>query len=105
MNNRELVITAMLKGCVSNLQKTKETLDNLQEFPMDNDKLRLIEDAIWCICDARDDIKAILPDERRFCRGCHAEVTNTMYCSCGDFELKKECTLSYNEMLDHQKLV
>ena len=25
--------------------------------------------------------------EKRFCKGCLAEVTNTMYCTCGDFDL------------------
>lgn len=60
MNSRELVITAMIKGSISQLQHVKEVLDNLQEFPLDNDKLKLIEDAIWCICDARDDLKAII---------------------------------------------
>lgn len=63
MNSRELVMTAIFKGCIEQLQNVKEKLDNLQEFPLDNDKLKLIEDAIWCICDARDDLKAIIKDE------------------------------------------
>lgn len=35
--------------------------------------------------------------EKRYCKGCHAEVTNTMYCNCGDFDLLKSETLSEEE--------
>ena len=36
--------------------------------------------------------------EKRFCKGCHADVTKTMYCVCGDFNLLKEETLSESEL-------
>ena len=36
--------------------------------------------------------------ERRFCKGCHAEVTDTMHCNCGDFDLLKSETLSEEEL-------
>jgi hypothetical protein len=36
--------------------------------------------------------------ERRFCKGCHADVTKSMYCQCGDFDLLKEETLSEEEL-------
>jgi len=42
-----------------------------------------------------DDI--ILP-EKRFCKGCHADVTGSMYCHCGDFGLLKSETLSEEEL-------
>ena len=45
------------------------------------------------------------PKERRFCKGCRAEVTNTMYCTCGDFDLLKSETFSEEELnkLDNGK--
>jgi hypothetical protein len=36
--------------------------------------------------------------EKRFCKGCHADVTGTMYCHCGDFALLKSETLSEDEL-------
>lgn len=36
--------------------------------------------------------------EKRFCKGCHADVTGTMYCHCGDFTLFKEETLTEEEL-------
>ena len=37
-------------------------------------------------------------EEKRFCKGCHADVTKTMYCFCGDFALLKSETLSEEEL-------
>lgn len=37
-------------------------------------------------------------NEKRYCKGCHADVTGTMYCHCGDFALLKEETLSESEL-------
>ena len=36
--------------------------------------------------------------EKRFCKGCHANVTKSMYCDCGDFDLLKEETLNEDEL-------
>jgi hypothetical protein len=36
--------------------------------------------------------------EKRFCKGCHADVTGSMYCHCGDFQLLKEETLTEEEL-------
>lgn len=36
--------------------------------------------------------------EKRFCKGCHADVTENMYCHCGDFYLSMEETLSEAEL-------
>ena len=41
--------------------------------------------------------------ERRFCKGCLAEVTNGMYCFCGDFDLMKSETLSEKELEEMEK--
>ena len=40
--------------------------------------------------------------EKRYCKGCHADVTNTMYCGCGDFALLKSETLSEEEYKNFQ---
>ena len=42
------------------------------------------------------------PEERRYCKGCHADVTKSMYCSCGDFGLLKSETLSEEELNKHE---
>lgn len=31
-------------------------------------------------------------DNRRYCKGCHADVTDTMFCYCGEFPLNEEST-------------
>lgn len=38
------------------------------------------------------------PAEKRFCKGCHADVSGSMYCHCGDFGLLKSETLSETEL-------
>jgi hypothetical protein len=40
------------------------------------------------------------PEEKRYCKGCHADVTKSMYCHCGDFGLLKSETLSETELND-----
>lgn len=37
---------------------------------------------------------------KRFCKGCHAEVTNTMFCYCGEFPLTEDGTLTENDLLE-----
>jgi hypothetical protein len=37
--------------------------------------------------------------KKRFCKGCQADVTDTMFCYCGEFPLSKEETLSESELL------
>lgn len=39
---------------------------------------------------------------KRFCKGCQADVTETMYCHCGDFGLLKSETLSEEELKEKQ---
>lgn len=36
--------------------------------------------------------------ERRYCKGCYADVTKDMMCFCGEFSLTKESTLSEEDM-------
>ena len=38
----------------------------------------------------------------RYCKGCYADVTKSMYCHCGDFGLKLSETLSEAELLKKQ---
>ena len=35
----------------------------------------------------------------RYCKGCHADVTETMYCHCGDFPLNKVSTEFQEEII------
>lgn len=42
-------------------------------------------------------------EENRYCKGCHANVTKTMYCHCGDNYLSKESTYSESELPDNQE--
>lgn len=58
--------------------------------------------------DATDDFgtgiggQPMKPEERRYCKGCHADVTKSMYCHCGDFNLLKSETLSEEEIKKFQ---
>lgn len=36
--------------------------------------------------------------EQRYCKGCYANVTETMFCYCGEFHLIKSETLSEEEL-------
>lgn len=36
--------------------------------------------------------------EKRYCKGCWADVTETMFCYCGEFALTKDSTYSEAEM-------
>lgn len=36
---------------------------------------------------------------KRFCKGCHADVTESMYCHCGDKHLGYDDTLTEKELL------
>lgn len=58
----EQALYAKILGVKKLLEDAKNDLDVLQEFSWDNDRLRLVEDAIWCVCDARDDIKELAKD-------------------------------------------
>jgi len=40
--------------------------------------------------------------EKRFCKGCHADVTKDMFCFCGEFPLTKEATLSEEELRKYE---
>lgn len=33
-------------------------------------------------------------DNKRYCKGCHADVTETMFCHCGEFPLNNESTVT-----------
>ena len=37
-------------------------------------------------------------DKKRYCKGCHADVTRTMYCYCGGFALTKDDTYTEEEL-------
>ena len=37
-------------------------------------------------------------DKKRYCKGCHADVTKTMYCYCGEFELSEYGTYTEEEV-------
>jgi len=39
-------------------------------------------------------------DEKRYCKGCYLDVTKTMVCACGEFNLTKESTIPESEMKD-----
>ena len=41
--------------------------------------------------------------EKRYCKGCYADVTKEMYCHCGDFGLTKDMTYSEQELIDNDK--
>jgi len=47
-----------------------------------------IGDVSNCTCD----------NDRRYCKGCYADVTKDMICFCGEFPLTKEATLSQKEL-------
>jgi len=58
----EQALYAKILGVKQQLESVKDDLDVLQEISWDNDRLKLIEDAIWCVCDARDDIRELAKD-------------------------------------------
>ena len=37
-------------------------------------------------------------NDRRYCKGCYADVTKDMMCYCGEFALTKDMTLSQKEL-------
>lgn len=39
-----------------------------------------------------------MENEKRYCKGCHADVTEHMMCICGEFPLSKEATYSQEEL-------
>lgn len=43
------------------------------------------------------------PKEKRYCKGCHADVTETMFCHCGEFALLESETLSEAEINQQEK--
>ena len=44
-------------------------------------------------------------NEKRFCKGCWADVTGTMFCECGGFALKKSETFSEKELEEMEKQI
>jgi hypothetical protein len=46
-----------------------------------------------CTCPSTGEHK-----EKRFCKGCYADVTETMFCHCGEFPLIEQDTLSESEI-------
>ena len=38
--------------------------------------------------------------EKRYCKGCLCDVTETMYCYCGEFPLTKESTYTDADLKD-----
>lgn len=43
--------------------------------------------------------------EKRFCKGCWADVTETMYCTCGDFQLLRSETFSEKELEEMERKI
>jgi hypothetical protein len=36
--------------------------------------------------------------EKRYCKGCLADVTESMFCHCGEFNLTKGCTYTDDDL-------
>jgi len=51
------------------------------------------EETKECTCD----------NDNRYCKGCYANVTTTMFCHCGEFSLMMEETLSQQEVMEKEK--
>lgn len=43
--------------CIRDLKEIRFSLDNLQDAELDNDQLRLVEDTIWCISNAIENME------------------------------------------------
>jgi len=44
--------------------------------------------------------------DKRYCKGCYADVTKTMFCYCGEFPLSMKSTVGedeYNAIMDRHK--
>jgi hypothetical protein len=80
----------------------------LHNHPTLEAKIHNIDPAILSnghvIVDRTDWLKALgllglpIPSPRRFCKGCQADVTSSMYCYCGEFHLLESETLSEAEL-------
>jgi hypothetical protein len=40
--------------------------------------------------------------EKRYCKGCLCDVTQTMFCYCGEFYLSKESTYTDDDLKNQQ---
>jgi hypothetical protein len=57
----EQALYAKLLGCQKLLKDVKDDLEVLQEIAWNNNNiLKAIENACWCVCDARDDINNVI---------------------------------------------
>lgn len=56
---RRLTKLAILNGCITQLSDVKNVLSNINNAYPEDPSYQVIEDAIWQICDARDDLKQI----------------------------------------------
>ena len=61
---------------------------NIEKNNKKEDKALHIGGVSDCTCD----------NDRRYCKGCYADVTEDMMCYCGEFALTKDATLSQEEM-------
>ena len=88
--------TVVVEKYLNSPQDEQEDSQPLSQFYIDGDG------------DAFDDFgtglggQPLKPEERRYCKGCHADVTKSMYCHCGDFGLKLSETLSETELNNMQ---
>jgi len=46
----------------------------------------------------------LTPEPKRFCKGCLADVTHSMFCSCGEFPLLESETYSEADLVDRDKM-
>jgi hypothetical protein len=48
-------------------------------------------------------IEFLKKKDKRYCKGCLLDVTNSMYCSCGEFGLSNSETYSEKQMKEIDK--
>ncbi len=62
----DTMITAQINSCITQLNDIKRILINITELSLnlDDEECWRIEDSIWSLCDATDDLKVLIKDER-----------------------------------------